>query len=236
MGQKVNPVIFRVGPLNTWNSRWFARRDYAALVRQDELIKKYLRTKYREAGIAKVEIERSGNTVTLIVHTGKPGVLIGRGGAGIEELKRYLLQTHFAGSKKTTLNLNIQEVANPNLSAELMVQSMATDLEKRLPFRRVMKQAISRVQKAGAQGVKVMCKGRLNGAEIARTEQLAWGKLPLHTLRADIDYSRGAAHTTYGKVGVKVWIFKGMRFTDEPVVEAAAARPARRAVRSRVPR
>ena len=232
MGQKVNPVIFRIGPLNTWGSRWFARKDYARLVRQDEEMKKYLRTKHRDAGIAKIEIERSGTTVTLIIHTAKPGVLIGRGGAGIEELKRTLLATHFAGSK-TTLNLNIQEVPNPNLSAELMVQSMALDLEKRLPFRRVMKMAVSRVQKAGAQGVKVMVKGRLNGAEIARTEQLAWGKLPLHTLRADIDYSRGAAQTTYGKVGIKVWIFKGMRFGDEPVPEAAA-KPMRRGPRSRM--
>ncbi len=227
MGQKINPIIFRIGPLNTWSSRWFSRREYAALVQQDEQIKKYLRTKYREASIAKIELERSGTAVTVIIHTGKPGVLIGRGGQGVEELKRTLQQMFFSG-RKTTLNLNIQEVSNPNLSAELVVQNMAQDLEKRLPFRRVMKQALGRVQKAGAQGVKVMCKGRLNGSEIARSEQLAWGKLPMHTLRADIDYSRGAAYTSYGKVGVKVWIFKGMRFGDEQPVETPAARPARR--------
>jgi small subunit ribosomal protein S3 len=213
MGQKVNPKIFRIGPINSWDSKWFSKNNYVAFLQQDILIRKFLRTKLKEAGVAKIGIERSGNNVTVIIHTAKPGLIIGRGGQGVEELKKEIKNKFL--DKKISLTLNIQEVQNQNLSAELVVQSMILDLEKRVPYRRVMKQAIARVQKAGALGVKVICAGRLNGVEIARTETLTWGKLPLHTIRADIDYARGAAHTTYGKVGVKVWIYKGEKFKSQ---------------------
>mgnify|MGYP001615489097 CR=1 FL=1 len=210
MGQKVNPKIYRIGPLNSWDSKWFSKNNYADFLRLDFLIKKYIKNKLKEAAIAKIEIERSGNNMTVIIHTGKPGLIIGRGGQGVEDLKKEIKAKFL--DKKMGLTINIQEVRDQSLSAELIVQSLIADIEKRIPYRRTMKQVIARVQKAGAQGVKVMCSGRLNGVEIARRESLGWGKLPLHTIRADIDYARGAALTTYGKVGVKVWIYKGEKF------------------------
>ncbi len=210
MGQKVNPKIYRIGPLNSWDSKWFSKNNYADFLRLDFLIKKYIKNKLKEAAIAKIEIERSGNNMTVIIHTGKPGLIIGRGGQGVEDLKKEIKAKFL--DKKMGLTINIQEVRDQSLSAELIVQSLIADIEKRIPYRRTMKQVIARVQKAGAQGVKVMCSGRLNGVEIARRENLGWGKLPLHTIRADIDYARGAALTTYGKVGVKVWIYKGEKF------------------------
>jgi len=213
VGQKVNPKIFRIGPINSWDSRWFSKNNFAAFLQQDILIRKHLKNKLKEAGVAKVGIERSGNNVTVVIHTAKPGLIIGRGGQGVEELKNEIKNKFL--DKKISLTLNIQEVTNQNLSAELVVQSMILDLEKRIPYRRIMKQAVGRVQKAGALGVRAMCAGRLNGVEIARTETLTWGKLPLHTIRADIDYARDAALTTYGKVGVKVWIYKGEKFKKD---------------------
>ncbi|MDD5110419.1 MAG: 30S ribosomal protein S3 [Patescibacteria group bacterium] len=225
MGHKVNPIGFRTGPLLPWNSRWFAKKDYGAMLRQDIQLRKFLIKKLREAGLAKVEVERTPAALTIILHAAKPGMIIGRGGQGIEQLKHEILQKFLP--PKTNVTLTVQEVANPNLSAELVAQSMVADLEKRLPFRRVMKQAISRVTRAGAQGAKVVISGRLNGAEIARTEKLVNGKMPLHTLRADIDYSRTAAFTTYGALGVKVWIYKGERFAKESEpVPVAVAKPA----------
>lgn len=215
MGQKVNPIAFRLGYIHQWSSKWFSksRKEYAAFLRQDIELKKFIKKALRDASVAKIEIERSGNTVTIHIHTAKPGMVIGRSGEGVEKLKKQI-QELVRGSK-TTVTINIQEVKTPNLSAELIVQSMVADLEKRIPFRRIMKQAISRCQKTSALGIKVMCSGRLNGAEIARRETLTWGNLPLHTIRADIDYSRGVAHTTYGTIGVKVWIYKGEKFEKE---------------------
>lgn len=213
MGHKVHPKIFRIGEIYTWDSKWFARKDYAKLVQQDLLIKKFLKKELKEAAIAKIEIERSPASVTVIIHSGKPGVIIGRGGQGIEDLKKKV-KAQFL-DKKTNLNINIQEVADQSQSAELIIQSMAADIEKRIPFRRVMKQAIGRVEKTGAKGVKIRVSGRLNGAEIARVETLTSGKLPLHTLRADIDYARGVARTTYGAIGLKVWIYKGEVFKKD---------------------
>ena len=210
MGQKVNPIIFRMGGTQNWTSRWFSKNDYPALLKADILIKKFLRKKLKEGSVARIEIERSSNNMVIAIHTGKPGLIIGRGGEGVEILKKQIQDEFF--TKKTNLTINIVEVKSPNSSAELVLQSVIADLEKRIPFRRAMKQAIGRVQKAGAKGVKVICSGRLNGAEIARRETLTWGSLPLHTIRADIDYSRGAALTTYGKIGVKVWIYKGEKF------------------------
>lgn len=220
MGHKVHPRIFRIGTLYQWNSRWFARKDFATLLRQDLEIKKFLKKELKEAAVAMVEIERGPSSITVIIHSAKPGVIIGRGGQGIEELKKKIKRACM--DKKMTLNVNIKEVADPNLSAEILVQQIALDIEKRLPFRRVMKQAIGRVEKSSAKGVKIQVSGRLNGAEIARRETLISGSLPLHTLRADIDYSRTAARTTYGAIGIKVWIYRGQIFqkqAEKPVVE-----------------
>lgn len=213
MGQKVHPRIFRIGGLYSWNSKWFSRRDYAKLLQQDILIRKFLKQELKDAAVAQIEIERSPATTTVIIHSAKPGVIIGRGGQGVEELKKKILKKFL--DPKTSLNINIKEVTNPNISAELVVQAMIADLEKRVPYRRVMKQAIARVEKTEAKGIKVHVSGRLNGAEIARRETLTFGSLPLHTLRADIDYSRGVAKTTYGTIGVKVWIYKGEIFKKE---------------------
>lgn len=216
MGQKVSPKAMRLGITRTWHSKWFADgKEYAAKVKQDVLLRKYVIKTFREAGVDRVEIERNGKKININVHTAKPGMVIGRGGAGIEDLKKKihkLFLSNPSGIRLSDIVLNISEVSRPNLSAQILVQSMAMEIEKRMPFKRVMKQAIGRVEKAGALGVKVMMSGRLNGAEIARRESLTAGKLPLQTLRADIDYSRGAAHTTYGAVGIKVWIYKGEVF------------------------
>lgn len=213
MGHKVNPIALRTGDLFTWSSKWFAKKDYAVMLRQDLEIRKFLMRKLGNAGLAKVEIERTPTALTIVLHAAKPGMIIGRGGRGVEELKRDLSARFLAS--KTNLTLTIQEVSNPNATAQLIAQTMVSDLEKRLPFRRVMRQAIGRIERAGALGGKVICSGRLNGAEIARTEKLVWGKMPLHTLRANIDYARSAAFTTYGAIGVKVWIYKGEKFTAE---------------------
>lgn len=213
MGHKVHPKIFRIGEIYTWDAKWFSKRDFAKFLQQDQVIKKFIKKELKEAAVAKIEIERAASAITFIIHSAKPGVIIGRGGQGVEDLKKKIKENFL--DKKTTLNINIQEVANPSLCSELIVQSIIADLEKRMPFRRVMKQAIGRVQKTDAKGIKITVGGRLNGAEIARTESLSHGKLPLHTLRADIDYARGVAHTTYGTLGVKVWIYKGEIFKKE---------------------
>jgi len=211
MGQKVNPIIFRIPYIKSWDSRWFARRDsYARLVEQDTNIKKFVKEKLRNALIAKVEIERSRDAVTVIVHAAKPGIIIGRGGAGVEDLKKEVTKKFL--SKDTTVKINILEVKNPSSTAQVVVQTMILDIEKRVPFRTVMKHAIMRAEKDGVKGIKLQVAGRLNGAEIARTEMLLKGKIPLHTLRADIDYGRGVARTTYGAIGIKVWIYKGEIF------------------------
>jgi len=209
MGHKVNPKSFRLGLNITWLSKWYNLKDYADLVRDDVLIRRFLQKKLKEAGIDRIEIERSPTQMSIIITAARPGIIIGRGGTGIEEIKKELKKKFPKANEKQNIKLNIQEVDNPNLSAAVMLNFMTADIEKRMPFRRVMKQAIDRVMKAGAQGVKISMSGRLNGAEIARTENLSEGKIPLHTLRANIDYSRGAAHTTYGAIGVKIWIYKG---------------------------
>lgn len=215
MGHKTNPKILRIGTTLTWPSRWFSQKDFARLLRQDVEVKRYLRHKLKEALVANIEIERFSGSLNIIISAAKPGLIIGRAGTGVEELKKDLVKRFLTDNKKLTLNLNIQEVRKPYLNSAIVVQNMIFDIEKRIPFRRVMKQAIGRVQKEGAQGVKVTISGRLNGAEIARTETLSAGKVPLHTLRADIDYFRGAAFTTYGAVGIKVWIYKGEIFKEK---------------------
>jgi len=214
VGQKVHPKIFRMGELYTWNSKWFSRKkDYARFLQQDILIKKFIKKQLKEASVAQIDIERSQTTITIIIYSAKPGVIIGRGGQGVEDLKNKIKKQFL--DPKATLNVNIQEVADPNYSSELVVQAIVADLEKRIPYRRSMKQAISRVERSNAKGVKIVIAGRLNGSEIARSETLNSGSLPLHTLRADIDYARGVARTTYGAIGIKVWIYKGEVFKKD---------------------
>jgi small subunit ribosomal protein S3 len=214
MGHKVNPKIFRTGIIFSWSSKWFSQNDYARNIEQDIKLRKFLRTKLKEASLAKVEIERGVNKLDINLYTAKPGMIIGKGGKTVEDLKKELMLT-IVKNPKLQINLNIKEVDKPNLSAEIMVQQMAQEIERRLPFRRVMKRTIDLILKAGAKGVKVQVAGRLNGAEIARTETLAQGKIPLHTVRANIDYSRGVAATTFGAIGIKVWIYTGEIFKDK---------------------
>ena len=216
MAHKVNPKILRIGINKTWPSKWFGGgQKYIANLQEDVKLRKFLIKELRNAGIDKVEIERTANKIIINIHTAKPGVIIGRGGAGADDLKKKIKKQFLKKTRLNEINLNINEVERPNLSAQIVTQAIIADLEKRMPFRKVMKQAISRVERSGALGVKVITKGRLNGAEIARAEKLVSGKVPLHTLRADIDYARGAASTTYGAIGVKVWIYKGEIFNDK---------------------
>ncbi|MFH1413089.1 MAG: 30S ribosomal protein S3 [bacterium] len=214
MGKKVSPKVFRTGVIRSWPSKWFVsnRAAYISNLKQDVSVRRYLIKNFKEAGVDKVEIERGANRITINLHTAKPGLLIGRGGSGIDDLKKKLHKKFLKTFRLKEIILNISEVNRPNLSAQILVQSIILDIEKRMPFRRVMKQAISRAERAGALGVKVIVAGRLNGAEIARSEMLISGKLPLQTLRADIDYARGVAQTTYGAIGIKVWIYKGEIF------------------------
>lgn len=216
MGQKVNPKIFRIGQSESWRSKWFASKQYADFLKQDYLIRKFIKEKLKNCGIDKIEIERSTKKIDINVYTAKPGLIIGRGGSGIEDLKKEINSKFL--NKEDFLNINIYEVDNPSLSAEIVLQSMIADIEKRIPFRRVMKQNIDKVMRAGALGVKISMSGRLNGVEIAREENLHQGKMPLHTLRADIDYARGVAFTTYGVIGIKIWIYKGEIFNKDKEV------------------
>ncbi len=216
MGKKINPKIFRISVTKQWPSKWFDEgQDYARKVEQDVSTRRFILRELREAGVDRVEIERSANKISVGVYTAKPGLIIGRGGTGVDELKKKIHDKFLKNYKPGDININIYEVDRPNLSAQIITQSMILDIEKRMPFRRVMKQALSRIERAGALGAKIVVSGRLNGAEIARTEMLSSGKVPLHTLRADIDYARGAARTTYGAIGLKAWIYKGDKFVKE---------------------
>ncbi|MFH0828607.1 MAG: 30S ribosomal protein S3 [Candidatus Kerfeldbacteria bacterium] len=215
MGQKVHPTAFRLGVNKPWNSKWFSRQNYSGLLREDIEIRKHLRTKLQESGLSAIDIERSMNGVSITVHTSRPGMVIGRGGSGVEQLKRELTRIIGKGKRKVDVKVNIQEVQNPDQNAQVIVNSVIDQIQKRLPFRRVIKHTVEQIMRSGAQGAKVMLSGRLNGAEIARSEKLSSGKIPLQTLRADIDYARGAAHTTYGAIGVKVWVYRGEVFTKK---------------------
>jgi small subunit ribosomal protein S3 len=220
MGKKINPKIFRISVTKQWPSKWYsAGARYRQNLQEDILVRRHLVKTFREAGVDRVEVERTAGKVNIAVFTAKPGFLIGRGGTGVEDLKRKLHAQFLKKYRPDDINLNIHEVDRPNLSAVILVQQMAMDIEKRLPFRRVLKQAIARVERAGALGVKVMVAGRLNGAEIARTEMLTVGKVPLHTLRADVDYARTVAATTYGAIGIKAWIYKGDKFEKSAEVK-----------------
>lgn len=214
MGQKVHPKSFRLGVSADWNSKWFSAREFPKLLRQDIMIRKFLKTKLPTAGVAGVDIERSLQNLTITIHTSKPGVVIGRGGQGIELLKTGIRRL-VMGQGKYNIKVNIQEVQKPELAAQIVVGNMAEQISKRLPFRRVLKTTLEQIMQAGAKGARLMVAGRLNGAEIARTEALGAGSLPLQTLRANIDYARGEAHTTYGRIGIKVWIYKGEIFAKD---------------------
>lgn len=215
MGQKINPKAFRLNTVGTWDSRWFARRKQMPnMLREDVLIRQFLLGKLREASIDRIDIERSGNALTVIIKTAKPGFIIGRAGTGAEDLKRQVMEK-IGKNRKVQLHMNIVEVPKASLSAAIVAEQAAMDTEKRLPFRRIMKQVLDKAQKAGAEGVKIRMAGRLGGAEIARKEQLAWGKIPLQNLRADIDFAESTAHTIYGTIGVKVWIYRGEVFEKE---------------------
>lgn len=241
MGNKVNPKMFRTGVIFPWNSKWFGgRKDYARLLCEDVGIRKFLWAKLKECSLDHIDIERTSRAITVTVHSAKPGFIIGRGGQGIEDLKKQIKSLVLKGrgrggeKEKLNLNLNVVEVSNPSTSSHVVMQSMIADLEKRLPFRRVLKQHLDRIQKAGAKGAKLQVKGRLNGAEIAREEKLSWGSVPLHNLRADIDYASGFASTLMGTIGVKVWIYRGEVFDGEGKgLEAAASAASRPPMRRR---
>ena len=204
MGQKVNPKGLRIGIIRTWEGRWYADRNYEELLHEDLKIRKFILKKLHQAGVPKVEIERAANRVKVSIHAAKPGIVIGRGGAEVENLRK-ALET-MTGKQ---VAVNIVEIKKPELDAKLVAEGVAQQLEKRVSFRRAMKQTVGRTMRVGAQGIKISCGGRLGGAEIARTEWYNEGKVPLHTLRADIDYGFAEANTTYGKIGIKVWIYRG---------------------------
>ncbi|MBR5429481.1 MAG: 30S ribosomal protein S3 [Firmicutes bacterium] len=205
MGQKVNPKGFRIGVIRDWDSRWYANnKDFKNFLYEDYQLRKYVKEKLYSSGVSKVDIERAGGRVKINVFTAKPGIVIGRGGQEVEVLRQELEK--MSGKK---VSVNITEIKRPELDAQLVAESVAASLEKRIAFRRAMKQTVGRTMRMGAGGIKIMCAGRLAGAEIARTEWYAEGKVPLHTLRADIDYGFAEANTAYGKIGIKVWIYKG---------------------------
>jgi small subunit ribosomal protein S3 len=216
MGQKVSPHGLRVGINKEWSSYWTAKKqDFAKFLVEDNKLRKFINKKYATNSVSKVAIERTAGRLIIDIFTSKPGVLIGNKGAGVEELKKQLLEI----TDTKNLSVNIKEVKKPDLDAMLVAQSIAAQLEKRMSFRRAMKQGMQRIMKAGAQGGKVMLSGRLDGIEIARSEHYQEGRLPLHTLRSDIDYATYTAHTTYGVLGVKVWIYKGEILGKKPRVK-----------------
>ena len=204
MGQKVHPYGFRLGVTKTWRSRWFARQDYAKLLREDLELKDSLRDRLKAAGVSSVEVDRPGNKLRVTIRTSRPGIIIGRKGAEIEKLKQDL-----AKKTKREVFIDIQEVHKPELDAQLVAESIALQLEKRVAFRRAMRKAVDSALRFGCKGIKVRVSGRLNGAEIARSEWYLQGQLPLHTLRADLDYGFAQAYTTYGVIGIKCWTYKG---------------------------
>jgi small subunit ribosomal protein S3 len=213
MGQKVHPIGFRLGYIKTWRSRWYAEKEYAALLHEDLALKKDLKKRFSHAGVSRVEIERAANKLKITIHTSRPGIIIGRKGQEVDKLKQEV-------QKRTgkEVFINIQEILKPELDAQLVSESVALQLEKRIAFRRAMRKAVDAALRFGARGIKIKVSGRLNGAEIARSEWYLHGQLPLHTLRADIDFGFHEAHTTFGQIGVKTWIYRG---------ETDAARPAR---------
>ena len=222
MGHKVHPIGFRLGYIKTWNSRWYAEKEYAGLLHEDLKVRKIVKAKLYHAGIARIEIERSGNQLRINLHTSRPGIIIGRKGAEVDKLK-----AEIEALTKRQVSINIKEIKKPEVDAQLVAENIALQLEKRIAFRRAMKKAVVSALRLGAKGIKVNCAGRLGGAEIARTEWYREGRVPLHTLRADIDYGLAEAKTTYGQIGVKVWIYRG-----ETLPDGGGAKPEERGARA----
>ncbi len=205
MGQKVHPIGMRIGIIRDWDSKWYAsKKEYKNLLHEDLKIREFLMKRLKDAALARVQIERAANRVNITVHTAKPGMVIGKGGTEVDNLRNQL--NEMTGKR---VHINISEIKSPDLDAKLVAENIAQQLERRVAFRRAMRQGIQRTLRAGAQGIKVQVSGRLGGADIARSEGYAEGTVPLHTLRADIDYALAEAHTTYGRIGVKVWIYRG---------------------------
>lgn len=204
MGQKVNPVGLRIGVIRDWESKWYAGKDYADLLHEDLKVREYITKRLNDASVSKVEIERAANRLNITIHTAKPGMVIGKGGTEVEALRKAL--NSLTGKR---VHINIVEIKKADIDAKLVAENIARQLENRVSFRRAQKQAIQRAMRAGAKGIKTQVSGRLGGADIARAEHYSEGTVPLHTLRADIDYAHAEADTTYGKLGVKVWIYRG---------------------------
>jgi small subunit ribosomal protein S3 len=209
LGQKVNPIGLRLGIVKTWESRWYAGKNYADYILEDHNIRKFIKNKLHHAGISRVEIERSSRRIRLRIYTARPGIVIGKKGVEIEQLKKELEAMPDIRKRSQEVLIDIQEVRKPEIDAQLVAENVATQIVRRVAFRRAMKRGVSSAIRFGAQGVKIICAGRLGGAEMARTEWYREGRVPLHTLRADIDYGFAEARTTYGIVGIKVFIFKG---------------------------
>lgn len=222
MGQKVNPHGLRVGVIKGWDSKWYAGKDYEKFLLEDIKIREFIKEKLFLSGISKVEIERASNKARISIHTAKPGMVIGRQGSNIE-----LLKSDLKKMTESAIEINIVEVKTPDIDATLVAENIAAQLERRIAFRRAMKQCVGRTMRMGAKGIKITCGGRLGGAEIARSESYREGSIPLHTLRADIDYGTAEAHTTYGRIGIKVWIYKGEVLPESK--EAAKVAPAKEA-------
>jgi len=204
VGQKINPHGFRLGVIKDWSAKWYADKDFAELLHEDQIVRNHVKDKLYTSGISEIEIERAANRIRVTIHTSKPGMVIGKGGTGVEGLKNELEEIT---DKK--VQINVMEVKTPELDAQLIAENIAAQLERRISFRRAMKQSMSRAMRSGAKGIKTLVSGRLGGAEIARSEGYSEGTIPLQTLRADIDYGFTEAHTTYGLLGVKVWVYKG---------------------------
>lgn len=222
MGQKVNPHGLRVGVIKGWDSKWYAGKDYEKFLLEDIKIREFIKEKLFLSGISKVEIERASNKARISIHTAKPGMVIGRQGSNIE-----LLKSDLKKMTESAIEINIVEVKTPDMDATLVAENIAAQLERRIAFRRAMKQCVGRTMRMGAKGIKITCGGRLGGAEIARSESYREGSIPLHTLRADIDYGTAEAHTTYGRIGIKIWIYKGEVLPESK--EAAKVAPAKEA-------
>ena len=214
MGQKVNPIGLRVGINRTWDSRWYASKDYAVLLHEDMRLRKYLDERLGQAGVSRIVIERPAKRARITIHTARPGVVIGKKGADIEKLR-----VELAKMTGGDVHLNIVEIRKPEIEAKLVAEGIAQQLERRVGFRRAMKRAVQSAMRLGAAGIRINCAGRLGGAEIARTEWYREGRVPLHTLRADVDYGTAVAKTTYGTCGVKVWVFKGEILAHDPMAQ-----------------
>lgn len=213
MGQKTHPIGFRLGVIRTWDSRWYEEKNYATWLHEDIKLREYVKEKLKGAGVSRIEIERAANKVKLTIHTPRPGIVIGKKGVGIEQLKKDLQAV-----SANEVFVNINEVRKAEIDAQLVAENVATQLERRVAFRRAMKKAVQTALKFGAKGIRIACSGRLGGGDIARREWYRDGRVPLHTLRADIDYGTAEARTTYGAIGVKCWIFRGEVLSDKAVL------------------